>query len=253
MTVTATDVTGNTGSTSLVLNRVSYPFNTNVELSGTTGAVITFSTDLSATGIVLFGTGIGTLNSSIVGINMGTNQSFTLTGLLTDTIYYFAVQGQGGMQSPTMDFKTPTIIDVNTASGSITATSSVYLSGVTSSGATFTNSGSLGILSLTSSGSSLSIPLNGLTITASGASWDGVLQAPELTSDPVNLSLSGYTFTGTFYQIGNANAELLFSGQVATITVQLGTSLSGKNVRIFRSRDRGATFTEITPTCTISG
>lgn len=167
VTAMATDTTGNTGSVSIILNRVSYPLNTNVELSGTSSAMITFSTDLTATGIILFGTGLGALDSTITGSSMGTSHSFTLTGLLPDTIYYFAVQGQGGIQSPTMDFKTPTVVDTGTASGSITATSSVYLSGATSSGVVFSNTGSLGILSLTSSGSSISIPLNGLTITSS--------------------------------------------------------------------------------------
>lgn len=152
-----------------------------------------------------------------------------------------------------MHFKTPTVLNVSTASGTISATSSVYLSGSTASGVTFTNSGSLGILSLTSSGSSISIPLNGLTITASGSNWDGVLQAPEVTSDPANLSLSGYSFTGTFYQIGNANSELLFSGQVATITVNIGSSLSGETVRVFRSPNRGVTYTELSSCVVTAG
>lgn len=151
-----------------------------------------------------------------------------------------------------MHFKTPTSIDIGTASGSMTATSSVYLSGVTASGVTFANGGSLGIASLTSSGSSISIPLTGLTISSTGAGvWDGVLQAPELTSDPVNLSLSGYAFTGTFYQIGNANAELVFSGQIATINVNLGTPLAGQTIRVFRSPNRGATYTELS-TCVVT-
>ena len=48
------DTAGNTGSTSILLNRVSLPSNVNATLSGTTSAVITFDTDLSATGVVLY-------------------------------------------------------------------------------------------------------------------------------------------------------------------------------------------------------
>ena len=250
VTAIAKDLSWNTGFTSIQLNRISFPLNTNVELSGTTSAVVTFTTDLSATGVILYGTGISALNLSATGTTFGTQQRIVLTNLLPNTIYFFLVQGQGGSQSVTMNFKTPTIIDTSTASGSIIATSSVYLSGVTASGVTF-NSGSLGILSLTSSGSSISIPLNGLRITASGGIWDGVLQAPELTSDRVNLSLSGFAFTGTFYQIGNANAELVFSGQLATVSVNIGATSSGKTARVFRSPNRGVTYTELS-SCVIT-
>lgn len=221
------------------------PYNTNVDLSGTTSAVITYLTDLSATGVIMFGTGISSLATTLTGATASGSHRFTLMNLSPDTVYYFSVQGQGGTVSPVMNFKTPTIINTATASGAITATSSVYLSGATSSGITFSASGSLGILSLTSSGSSISIPLSGLRISSSGGVWDGVIQAPELTSDPANLSLSGYAFTGTFYQIGNAGSELFFSGQSATVTVNVGNTLSGKTVRVFRSPDRGATYAEL--------
>ena len=118
-----------------------------------------------------------------------------------------------------MHFKTPLVIDTSTSTGSITTTGSIFLSGSTSTGVTFTNSGSLTLLSLTSTGASLSFPLNGLTITSSGSPWDGVIQSPEVTSDAIGLSLSGYVFVGTPYDIGNSNSELLFSGQLATITI----------------------------------
>ncbi|MFZ2256296.1 MAG: hypothetical protein WAW59_07685 [Patescibacteria group bacterium] len=42
----------------MILDRRSIPLNTNVELSGTTDATITFQTDITATGIVLYGTDI---------------------------------------------------------------------------------------------------------------------------------------------------------------------------------------------------
>ncbi len=62
-----------------------------------------------------------------------------------------------------------------------------------------------------------------------------MIQAPEITSNVVGLTLSGYTFTGTTYEIGNPDTELIFSGQTATVTILLGSSLSGQTVRVFRS------------------
>ncbi len=250
--VVATDLAGNTGSRSVILNRVSIPLNTNVALSGTTSAIITYSTDISATGVLLFGTGVGLLDQSATGATPATSHRFILTGLLPDTIYYFSVQGQGGIASETMHFKTPTLVDTSTASGSIVATGSVYLSGSTATGITFSQSGSLTILSLTASGSSLSVILDGLTITASWASWDGVLQAPEVTSSVVPLSIPGLSVIGTAYQIGNVNTELSFSGQTVTISVNLPTALSGQTITVVRSIDEGVTYTEV-DTCVITG
>ncbi len=251
ITVIATDTAGNTGSTSIIVNRVSLPSNVDVELSGTTSAVIIFNTDISATGVVLYGTWVSTLNQSATGTTPGTSHSFVLTGLLVDTIYYFRVQWQGGTQSAIMQFKTPRVIS-NSATWSIVATGSVYLSGSTATGVTFLGSGSIAILSITSTGSQLSFPFNGLTITASWWGWDGVIQAPEITSNVVGLTLSGYTFTGTAYEIGNPDTELIFSGQTATITILLGSSLSGQTVKVFRSTNWGSSYTELT-TCIITG
>ena len=250
--VVATDLAGNTGSTSVILNRVSIPLNTNVVLSGTTSTIITYSTDISATGVLLFGTGVGLLDQSATGASPATSHRFILTGLLPDTIYYFSVQGQGGIVSQTMHFKTPKLVDTSSASGSIVATGSVYLSGSTATGIIFSQSGSLSILSLTASGSSLSVVLGGLTITASWASWDGVLQAPEVTSSVVPLSIPGLSVIGTAYQIGNVNTELSFSGQTVTISVNLPTALSGQTITVVRSIDGGLTYAEI-DTCNITG
>ena len=72
-------------------------------------------------------------------------------------------------------------------------------------------------------------------ITASGSSWDGVLQAPEVTSLAVTASFPGFSVIGTAYQIGNANTELIFSGQLVTVTVNLGSTLSGQTIKIIRS------------------
>ena len=100
---------------------------------------------------------------SATGSVSGRAHSFTLTGLLSDTIYYYTVEGQDGIASTTLQFKTPIVV-ANNASGSIVAQGSVYLSGSTGTGVTFLGSGTLTILSVTSSGSSLFFPLDGLTI-----------------------------------------------------------------------------------------
>lgn len=252
ISVVATDLAGNTRSTSVILNRVSIPLNTNVVLSGTTSAIITYSTDIIATGIISYGTGISLSGAtSATGSAPSTTHSFTLIGLLPNTIYYFSVGGQGGIASVTMQFKTPTQIDTSTASWSIVATGSVYLSGSTGTGITFSQSGSLRVLSLTSNGSSLFIPLSGLTITATGASWDWLIQAPEVTSHPVTTPFSGYSIIGTAYQIGNTNTELIFSGQLVTITVNLSSTLSGQMIKIVRSTNGWATYIDYN-TCVVS-
>lgn len=222
--------------------------NINSTLSGTNAANITFSTDLSATGILHYGT--VTPSTSSTGSSPGTTHSFSLSGLLSDTVYYYTVEGQGGTVSSTFQFKTPIVIDSN-ASGSIIAQGSVYLSGATGTGVTFGGSGTLTIMSITSSGSSLFFPLTGLTITALGGGWDGIIQAPEVTGTPMSLTLSGYGFTGNAYQIGNTDTELMFSGQVATVTVNVGVGLSGQTIRVFRSIDHGTTYSELT-TCLVS-
>jgi hypothetical protein len=111
---------------------------------------VNFSTDITATGVVLYGTGISLLDTTATGSAPGTTHSFIFIGLLPDTVYYFSVGGQGGISSDVMQFKTPTQIDASTASGAITATGSIYLSGSTGTGVTFSQTGSILILSLTS-------------------------------------------------------------------------------------------------------
>jgi S-layer homology domain len=251
ITVVATDLAGNTGSTSIVLNRVSATSNVNSSLSWTSSVKITFSTDLSSTWVVSYGTSSGSLNMMATGSSMGTAHSFTLTGLLLDTIYYYQVQWQWWVASSVREFKTPTTVE-NTASGNLVATGSVYLSGSTSTGVTMLWSGSLEIMSISSSWSSITFPLSGLVIRAIGNNWDGVIQAPEKTGTEINLPLAGYGFSGTAYQIGNSNSELTFSGQLATISINIGTSLSWQTVRVFRSTNLWTSYSEIT-TCVVSG
>ncbi len=62
-----------------------------------------------------------------------------------------------------------------------------------------------------------------------------MLQAPEVTSLLVPLSIPGHSVIGTAYQIGNANTELIFSGQTVTISVNLAGALSGQTIKIVRS------------------
>ncbi len=117
MDIVATDLAGNTGSTSVILDRVAIPLNTNVSLSGATSAVVTFSTDITATGVISYGTDVSLSGATTAtGSVPSTSHNFTLIGLLPDTIYYFSIGGQGGAPSVTMQFKTPTQIDTSTAS-----------------------------------------------------------------------------------------------------------------------------------------
>lgn len=78
-----------------------------------------------------------------------------------------------------------------------------------------------------------------------------MLQAPETTNETPNFSLSGYAFTGTAYQIGNAHTELVFSGQTVTVSIQLASSLSGQIAKAYRSTNQGGTYSEIA-TCTVT-
>ncbi len=246
--IVATDLSGNTGSTSIVLNRVPLTSGINSTLSWATSAIITFSTDLVSTWVLNYGTGVP--NTSITGSTIGTTHSFNLYGLLPDTLYYFTVEGQAGPASSIFQFKTPKVMDKD-ASWSIMATGSIYLSGATATWVTFWGSGSLRIFGISSSGSSLSFILTNLTISALWNNWDGVLQSPEMTSKTVNLTLSNYGFTWWVFEIGNANSELLFSGQLATISVRLWSSLSGQTVRIFRSIDHWTSYAELS-TCIVT-
>lgn len=245
MTVVATDSRGVIGTGSVVLNRVSYALNTNVAVSGATGAEITFSTDLSETGGVDYGTGLTSLSQTLTGTSAGTNHRFVLSGLAPDTEYFFRVYGISGEKSVTMHFRTPKAFDLATLSGSVSAVSSARLEGASASGATFPNAGTLFLSSLTASGASLSLPFSGLRINAFGTGgWDGVIQAPEVTSLAINSGLSGYAFIGTPYRIGNPRAELSFSGQVATVTIGTGSFAPGETLRVFTSVDQGANYSE---------
>jgi hypothetical protein len=250
LTIIATDLAGNTGSTSLILNRVSLPSDIGVSLSGTTSAVIVFSTDFSATGVVRFGTISGSLNMTATGSSPGTSHSFTLTGLLDDTDYYFTVEGQWGQVSVVQHFKTPFVIS-NAMSGTATISGPVSLSGSTGTGVLFSGSGSIHLLSTDPVGNTLTFPLSGLRILANWWSWDGTISPPERTNATVSMSLSGYAFTGNVYQIGNANTELTFSGQLVTVSVNLGGGLSGQTIQIYRSMDHGTSYLNYT-TCIVT-
>ncbi len=250
ITVMATDNYGNTGSTTIMLNRVSLTSNAIASLSGTSSAVITFNTDLTATGVVMYGTSSGSLGTTLTGSTSGTSHTFTLTGLSLNTAYYFAVQWQGGTQSSIMQFMTPMVV-TSSSSWSITATGAIYLSGSTSTGITFTNTGSITVMSVSSNGSMISFPINWLTITASGGGWNGIIQAPEMTSSMPGLSLSGYAFIGNAFQIGNPMTELIFSGQTITVTLDVGASYNGQTLLVYRSTNQGSTYSQLT-TCLVA-
>ncbi len=247
VTAVATDLSGNTGSVSIGLVRIpDAPTGISVSLSGSTEAVVSFATDLSSTGTVLYGTNSGSLGSSQAGSSAGTSHQITLSGLSADTTYYYRTYGMAagytGSASSVSSFKTPAIVDLS-STGTVTATGSAYLSGATSTGATFASTGTLLVASDSSSGSSVSIAMSGTTISASG-SWDGVFQAPTPTSNSgTGTTATGYSFTGTVYQIGSPNAELTLTGGTgATVTIQVGTAFSGQTLKVYRSTDGGTSY-----------
>lgn len=249
ITVIATDIAGNTGSTSTVLNRVVLTSAVTSVLSGATSSSVQFTTDLSSTGILRYGTASNMLSSILTWSVSWTQHTFDIIWLAANTIYYYTVEGQWGIVSPVYQFKTPVVVSIE-SSGSIIANSSVYISGSTLTGAVFNQTGIITILSLTSPNSRISFSLSGLSITAVWGSWDGVIQAPETTGQSVPMTLSWYAWLGNAYQIGNSESELLFTGQLVTVTVRLSSTLAGQIARVFHSLDGGLTYTELT-TCAI--
>ena len=79
ITVLATDTSGNTGSTSIILNRVSETNDTNVDLSGSTSAIVNFATDVTATGIVRYGTDSNVLDQTATGTTQAIQHRFIFT------------------------------------------------------------------------------------------------------------------------------------------------------------------------------
>lgn len=249
ITVIATDIAGNTGSTSTVLNRVVLTSAVTSVLSGATSSSIQFTTDLSGTGILRYGIASNMLSNVIIGGTVGVTHVFSITWLVPNTIYYYTVEWQWGIVSPVYQFKTPAVISIDSW-GNINANSSIYVSGSTLTGAVFSQVGTVTILSLTSPNSYLSFSHSWLTLSAVWWSWDGVIQAPEITGQSLPALLPGYAWIGGVYQIGNTESELIFSGQLATVSVRLGSSLVWQIARVFHSLDGGITYTELT-TCAI--
>lgn len=252
LVVIATDAAGNTWSTSTVLNRVPLASNPNATLSGPTSAIVTFNTDITATGVVRYGTLSGALLMTATGTSSATSHAITLSGLSLDTTYYYAVLGQGWPQSSTMQFRTASVVG-NNSSWAIVAIGAIYLSGWTSTWVTFTNSGTITVTSISSSWSSIFFPFNWLTITASGGGWDDILYAPEIsTASWSAVSLSGFTFMWAPYRVGSSTADLVYSGQVATIALSVSPSYSGQTLMVYRSTNQWATYTPLT-SCIVTG
>lgn len=67
ITVIATDLAGNTGTTSTVLNRVVVTSAVTSTLSGATSSSVHFTTDLSSTGILRYGTTSNMLSTTLTG------------------------------------------------------------------------------------------------------------------------------------------------------------------------------------------
>lgn len=125
-TVIATDNAGNTGTGTVNLIRVpAAPIDQSAVITGLAQADVSFSTDVSATGTVLYGTNSGSLNLSASDVGPVTSHTVPLTGLASDTVYFYKVfgtsLGNSGALSSLSSFKTSSVIDVTTASGAVSA------------------------------------------------------------------------------------------------------------------------------------
>lgn len=110
------------------------------------------------------------------------------------------------------------------------------MSGATATGMVFTGSTSTGKIILTNTGNTVyvSIPTNGLIISASGT-WNGVLESPIVDTGSKSINLTGGTVVvNTIYQIGNSSTPLALSGQLATISIGI-TAADGSQVIVYRS------------------
>ncbi len=95
-TVSAYDAAGNTSAISTAASGttldVSLSFISNSVSAATSSATISWSTSLPTSGKVLYGTGAGTLSSSMISSQIGVmSDIITLIGLRNKTTYYYQV------------------------------------------------------------------------------------------------------------------------------------------------------------------
>ncbi len=204
---------------------------------------VDFDTDLVSTGVLVYGTSALNLSDSVFATSAnGLIHNATITGLTQDTVYYYQAFGVNngftGQLSLVYSFRTPRVLDITTpVTQDIFATGAITLSGASSTGAAFTSSDSGSITLQSSSGSdSLILSLSGLSI--SSTSWNGIIEAPYVYSlTGPTIPDTGYTQIGVVYKAGNNSSPLAFTGQIPTLTLNVGAILNGISLKIYRSDD----------------
>lgn len=168
------------------------------------------------------------------------DHSFTLTGLVADTTYYYTIMTCGAYLcnddiNTLYSFHTPKSASTS-ISTTVTSTGTLYLSGATATGMVFTGSTGSGRIILTNTGNtvSVSIPTSGLIISASGV-WDGSLEAPSVETGSHTINLTGGSVAVyVIHRVGNNSTPLALSGQLATISIAI-TAADGYSVAVYRS------------------
>ena len=248
----ATDKLGHVTSVSVTVTRTPVVSGIAVSQVTGTGFVATFETDVASLGSVAFGTDSNSLSGTVVESNSGTSHSITVSGLSTDTQYYFkaygTVNGKDGTKSAATAVKTSRTASSSEYGNDITATGSVWFQDSTSTGAEFGNSsGSVTVYS-DDGKHSARFPLDGLVIGTNG--WDGKFSAPKTATVSGSVNDTGYSQTGSVFAIGNDTARLAFSGKTVTVKVEVGANLNGKTLRVYHSND-GTSFQHVAE-CVVS-
>ncbi len=156
----------------------------------------------------------------------GTSHSISVSGLSDDTVYHVrakaSVNGESGQPSPSITVRTPVIVDPSEYGDDVSATGSLVFSGATSTGVVFGSaSGSVTVYG-DSGQDSVTFSLDGLSIFTTG--WDGGFSGPRTASVSGSISDAGYSQTGAVYAIGHGSSRLSFSGAVATVRINVGSS-----------------------------
>lgn len=257
MVLSATDNAGNSNSLTIHIDRIIVI--SNISSSPIpTGAHIDFETDMTATGVILYGTNSGNLSLTQDATSAdGLHQSITLVGLAPNTVYYYTLHGASATLSSQVSdiqsFVTPNIIDVTIPASDIYTTGSVVFSGVVATGSTvFNGTGIISIGDTTNATDRVSLNSSGLVITTTGTGvWDGMMLPPRSVSlSGITLSGNGYAHTGAIFKAGHDSIGLSLSGQTASLQVYLGTAFNGRILRVYRS-DTGGVFDPI-DVCTVS-
>ncbi|MDD5197505.1 MAG: M4 family metallopeptidase [Candidatus Gracilibacteria bacterium] len=255
-TLVAIDSAGNSNSLPITIEREIALSNIITSLLPI-GIQIDFETDLVATGVINYGTDSGSFSDSQEAISSdGLYHNLTLTGLSSNTLYYYTIQGVMTPYSSAIlsgSFRSSTILDISTISNSVVSTGAVIFSGVSSTGDTvFQSTGTLSIANENIPEDTIILSLSGLTITTSGTGiWDGMIESPKTTVlTGASISESGYTLTGSIYKAGNNTTSLTLSGILATMQIYVGTNSNGDTLRVYRS-DTGGLFDPI-DSCIVS-